>query len=288
MLGYDLLRDVALEAGRRLEIGECVFFLTREDLFDALRVGFAPHHLIEQRIKAHKAEERLTVPRVMDGSTIDALGNPPEVKSAGGYKAFALSSGNAVGAARIRRSPTEAGDLGSGYILVCPSTDPSWTPLFVNAAGLVLECGGALSHGAVVAREMGLPAVVLPDATRLFAEGEEIRVDGRLGHVARMAEESTAILAPVDVDSSDTHIAHDRLPPPPGPKDHRAAKWRNVLGFGWLLFILRRRSHIAGMDGFISRRFLFSRYLSLADRAGAAWKAGGGGNRRRGDCPPPH
>ena len=63
---------------------------------------------------------------------------------------------------RILKSPTERGgeEMGKGYILVCPSTDPSWTPLFVNAAGLILECGGTLSHGAVVAREMGLPAVV--------------------------------------------------------------------------------------------------------------------------------
>ena len=56
MMGYDLLRDVALEAGRRLDIGEDIFYLTREDIFDALRVGFAPHHLIEQRKLTYKAE----------------------------------------------------------------------------------------------------------------------------------------------------------------------------------------------------------------------------------------
>ena len=188
MLGYDLLRDIALEAGRRLEIGEDVFYLTREDLFDSLRVGFAPLHLIQQRKSAYQAEAQLTLPRVIDEKTIDAVGEVPEVKTVGGYKAFAVSSGQAAGPARVRHSPTDAGDLGRGYILVCPSTDPSWTPLFVNAAGLVLECGGTLSHGAVVAREMGLPAVVLPDATRMFRDGEEIRVDGRSGSVTRAAE----------------------------------------------------------------------------------------------------
>ena len=93
---------------------------------------------------------------------------------------MAVSAGESHGPARILRCPEEAGDLGRGYILVCPSTDPSWTPLFVNAAGLVLECGGTLSHGAVVAREMGLPAVVLPEATKLFREGEEIEYRGDL------------------------------------------------------------------------------------------------------------
>ena len=85
-------------------------------------------------------------------------------------------------------SPTEAGELAPGYILVCPGTDPSWTPLFAEAAGLVLERGGMLSHGSVVAREMGLPAIVLPDAMCLFHDGEEICVNGNGGWVGRKAE----------------------------------------------------------------------------------------------------
>ena len=184
MLGYDLLRDLAREAGRRLDIGDDVFYLTRDEVFDSLRVGFAPYHLIEQRKIAYRAESRLTLPRVIDAQAIDTLGETPAVKpNADGHKALAVSTGEATGPARIVRSPAEAGDLGRGYILVCPSTDPSWTPLFVNAAGLVLECGGTLSHGAVVAREMGLPAVVLPEATSLFHEGEELHVDGSRGWV---------------------------------------------------------------------------------------------------------
>jgi pyruvate,water dikinase len=237
MLGYDLLRDLALEAGRRLEVGEDIFYLTREDIFDAVRVGFAPHHLIEQRKKTYRAEARLTLPRVIDEEAIDTLGDPPDVKTAGGYKAFPVSSGEAAGPARIRRSPTEAGELGSGYILVCPSTDPSWTPLFVNAAGLVLECGGTLSHGAVVAREMGLPAVVLPEATRMFAEGEEIRVDGRRGAVGRVAEETSAVAPEKTVDPEDVHIAHAMIPPPEGRKDRSAAKIRNITAIIWAVYL---------------------------------------------------
>ena len=62
-------------------------------------------------------------------------------------------------------------DLPDGYVLVCPSTDPGWTPLFVNARGLIVERGGVLSHGAIVARDFGIPAVACPDATRLLKTG---------------------------------------------------------------------------------------------------------------------
>jgi pyruvate,water dikinase len=71
-----------------------------------------------------------------------------------------------------------------GYILVCPSTDPAWVPLFVQAKGLVMETGGVLSHGAIVAREFGLPAVAgLPDVTRKLKTGQTVRVDGGKGTV---------------------------------------------------------------------------------------------------------
>ena len=68
-------------------------------------------------------------------------------------------------------------------MLVCPTTDPSWTPLFVHAAGLVVERGGMLSHGAIVARDFGIPAVVLPGATKTIPEGSTVRIDGNKGRV---------------------------------------------------------------------------------------------------------
>ena len=71
------------------------------------------------------------------------------------------------------------------YILVCPSTDPAWTPLFLHAAGLVMERGGLLSHGAVVAREYGVPAVVnIPNATQKIADGQTLQIDGSQGTVS--------------------------------------------------------------------------------------------------------
>jgi pyruvate,water dikinase len=107
-----------------------------------------------------------------------------EARPTGGVLAGAgVASGSGSGTARVVRSPSEAGDLGTGYVLVCPSTDPGWTPLFVGAAGLVCERGGMLSHGAIVARDFGIPAVVLRDATLLIRDGSRVRVDGSRGRV---------------------------------------------------------------------------------------------------------
>ncbi|HVT90234.1 MAG TPA: PEP/pyruvate-binding domain-containing protein [Tepidisphaeraceae bacterium] len=238
MLGYDLLRDVALEAGRRLEIGQDVFFLTREELFDSLRVGYAPLHIIEKRKAIDKSEARLTLPRVIDCNSIDTLGEPSLMQAnCDAHRAFAVSSGSASGQARVLHSPGEARELGKGYILVCPSTDPSWTPLFASAAGLVLECGGALSHGAVVAREMGLPAVVLPDATRLFRDGEQIHVDGHRGWAAKAQPAGAEVLKLDSIDPDNMSIEHKLLPPPVGSKERQAATIRNRLALLWTVYL---------------------------------------------------
>src|SRR5205085_12055045 len=93
------------------------------------------------------------------------------------------SGGVAEGGARVILEPAGA-RLSPGEILVAPSTDPGWTPLFLTAAGLVMEMGGAMSHGAVVAREYGIPAVVgVPAATERIADGQQITVDGSAGTV---------------------------------------------------------------------------------------------------------
>lgn len=79
--------------------------------------------------------------------------------------------------------PNEVTDLGNDPILICPSTDPGWTPLFVHAKGLIVERGGVLSHGAIVARDFGIPAVVLEGATRRISEGAWIELDADRGLV---------------------------------------------------------------------------------------------------------
>ena len=94
-----------------------------------------------------------------------------------------------VGTARVVFNPSEAGGLGDDAILVCPSTDPSWTALFTIIKGLVVERGGVLSHGAITARDFSIPAVALPDATRLIKDGAKIRVDGDRGIITVIEEE---------------------------------------------------------------------------------------------------
>jgi pyruvate,water dikinase len=98
-----------------------------------------------------------------------------------------VSRGVVVGRARVARTIAEAEGIEPGEILVVAYTDVGWAPYFVHAAGLLTEIGGTLSHGAVVAREYGLPAVVnLPGITRRFRTGDLLRLDGTTGEVRRL------------------------------------------------------------------------------------------------------
>jgi pyruvate,water dikinase len=99
-----------------------------------------------------------------------------------------VSVGIVEGRARIVTNLSEA-KLAKGDILVAPFTDPGWTPLFSLAAGLVTEAGGLMTHGAVVAREYGIPAVVGVDgATQKIKDGQFIRIDGRTGSISLLKE----------------------------------------------------------------------------------------------------
>jgi len=236
MLGYDLLRDMLLDAGRRLDIGDGVFLLDIEELHDALVSGIAPLHLIEKRRELRMAQKRLALPDVITEADLGSLGEAPAVADGDRLDAFVLSGGTCSGPARIVYSPQGAGDLGTGYVLVCPSTDPSWTPLFVGACGVVLERGGTLSHGAVVAREMNLPAVVLSGATRLLDDGEEITIDGQQGAVLRCSASQTA--PPAAPGPDDTRVAPGRTPPVPGRAERRGALIRNAFLALWTVFFL--------------------------------------------------
>ena len=117
-------------------------------------------------------------------------GTEPEAASAGSeapdgsLAGTPASAGRVTGTARVIIDPVGA-HLQPGEILVAPSTDPGWTPLFLTAGGLVMEMGGANSHGAVVAREYGIPAVVgVPGATARIVTGQKITVDGSAGTVS--------------------------------------------------------------------------------------------------------
>jgi pyruvate,water dikinase len=167
-----------LVAAGRLDRAEDVFFLDLRNLQ-------APHDLRAQAAAnraAYEAERsRRAVPRVLvsTGETFYTA----STATPGGMTGTAASAGVYEGRARVMFDPREA-HLEPGEVLVAPSTDPAWTPLFLTAGALVMELGGIMSHGSVVAREYGIPAVVgVAGATQQLQNGQRVRVDGDNGQV---------------------------------------------------------------------------------------------------------
>jgi pyruvate,water dikinase len=185
MMGVALLRAAIQEIAGRWGIGRDVYFLHRPELaeFPAARARLMEE--VGRRKMRWRALQRLALPEVVTSDDLEAIGRePPPVPAGDGvFSGTGVATGVGTGAAQVVRTPADVGVLGTGYVLVCPSTDPGWTPLFVHAAGLVVERGGMLSHGAIVARDFGIPAVVLPDAIRLIPDGAQVRVDGSRGSV---------------------------------------------------------------------------------------------------------
>lgn len=163
---------------------EEIFFLRFEELQDVVRGHRVDGQLIRRRQDEFRAYQALTPPRVFtaDGEVITGAYRRDDLP-AGALAGLPVSGGTVEGRARVILDMAEA-DLEPGDILVTAYTDPSWTPLFVAIAGLVTEVGGLMTHGAVVAREYGLPAVVgVEHATRLIRDGQRIRVHGTDGYV---------------------------------------------------------------------------------------------------------
>ena len=163
---------------------EDIYYLAFEELRDVVRAKEVDYQLISKRKEQHRAYEKLTPPRVItsDGEII-AGEYKRENLPAGAMVGLAVSSGVIEGRARVILNLEDA-VLEKGDILVTCFTDPSWTPLFVSIQGLVTEVGGLMTHGAVIAREYGLPAVVgVENATKLIKDGQRIRVHGTEGYV---------------------------------------------------------------------------------------------------------
>jgi len=149
-----------------------------------VRTDHVDDELLRQRKDAFASYQALTPPRVLssDGEALTGAYRRDDLP-AGALVGLAVSAGTVEGRARIIRDVAQA-DLQPGDILVTTSTDPSWAPLFVAVEGLVTEVGGLMTHGAVVAREYGLPAVVgVQHATELIRDGQRIRVHGTDGYV---------------------------------------------------------------------------------------------------------
>lgn len=181
--------DVFTEAGEQLvrneqlERADDVWFLRKDELVGALN-GETITVDIDARRAAFERYKGMDAPPVLtsEGEAPSAQIQRDDAPE-GALVGSPVSGGVVEGPARVVHDPTEE-TIESGEILIAPSADPGWTPLFLNAAGMVVEVGGRMSHGALVAREYGLPAVVsVPEATRRIKTGQQVRVDGTNGTV---------------------------------------------------------------------------------------------------------
>ncbi|MFG2476291.1 rifamycin-inactivating phosphotransferase [Streptomyces fagopyri] len=182
-------RALLEEAERLVRAGvlpekEDIFYLTFQEFHAVARSHQVDGRLVQRRKDAFRSYHALTPPRVLtsDGEALSGAYRRDDV-TAGALVGLPVSAGTVEGRARVVLDMAEA-DLEAGDILVTTFTDPSWSPLFVAVAGLVTEVGGLMTHGAVIAREYGLPAVVgVEGATRLIRDGQRIRVHGTDGYV---------------------------------------------------------------------------------------------------------
>jgi pyruvate,water dikinase len=202
---YSRLRRIALAIGARLlEEGRLqqqddVFFLTADEI-DALLSGHAmfPDHvraLVDMRRRGHAELSAMTPPdsmRLARGEYL-RMGEPAPEREAGGTTAslsgVGACSGRITGRAVVLTDVTESDRIARGDVLITRQTDPGWGPIFPLISGLVIERGGMLSHGAILAREFGIPSVVgVKDATRLVPDGGLVTVDGDRGFVDLLPE----------------------------------------------------------------------------------------------------
>lgn len=177
------------EAEQLIEAGvihekEDIYYLTFEELHEVVRTHKLDYQIISTRKDEYTLYEKLSPPRVITSDGEIVTGEyKRENLPAGAIVGLPVSSGVIEGRARVILNMEDA-DLEDGDILVTSFTDPSWTPLFVSIKGLVTEVGGLMTHGAVIAREYGLPAVVgVENAAKLIKDGQRIRVHGTEGYI---------------------------------------------------------------------------------------------------------
>jgi len=175
--------ELLVEAGVIRE-KEDIYYLSFEELRGVISANQVEHAMIDRRKGEYRSYEKLTPPRVMtsDGEILSGRYKEEDLP-VGAIPGLPVSSGIVEGRARVILNIEDA-DLEEGDILVTPFTDPGWTPLFISIKGLVTEVGGRMTHGAVIAREYGLPAVVgIENASKLVKDGQRIRVNGTDGYV---------------------------------------------------------------------------------------------------------
>jgi pyruvate,water dikinase len=189
LLEVEQLRRYLLELGERLTSNryEClnnkndIFFLFShelEEIVQSKKSSSQTKHLIAERKMDYLVKKRIPVPSLIYRDSLQSIGKEPESEATEVLSGTGVSKGKVTGIARIIKHPSQIGRLNYGEILVAPTTDPGWTPVFFIVSALVMNTGNALSHGAVLAREYGLPAVVnVPRATEIIEDGRIITVD---------------------------------------------------------------------------------------------------------------
>jgi pyruvate,water dikinase len=193
-------RRLLLTAGRelaqsgRIRTADDVFFLTLAEARRALS-GADQRQLVQVRRAEYEREfRRRRLPRLLLSDGTGFYGDVLAAAQGEGrtLAGSAASAGVYTGPARVVSDPTGA-RLEPGEVLVAPSTDPGWTPLFMTAGALVMEMGGMMSHGSIVAREYGIPAVVgVPGATTAIQTGQLVTVDGANGVVRLTGDRAAA------------------------------------------------------------------------------------------------
>lgn len=189
MRGYELLRDVLQELARRWKLDGDIYFLTLDELREHSPDRSRWRELAQARREAWQVLQRVALPEVIELTELDKLLELPGVDAgATSFRGVPLSAGTARGPAwRL-----DSGQVGpatgvdpppTGYVLVCQSVDPGMTPWLLGACGLVVQRGGVLSHGALVARQMGIPAVACPEVADSIEAGTTLLVDGDRGLV---------------------------------------------------------------------------------------------------------
>ena len=189
---YEPGRMIYLEIGRRLvergilENQTDIYYCVLSEIFSII-LGYWDGNglavLVAERQTRRKVMETFSPPDlIIDDAPMFA--EPVTCNSGNELTGLGVAAGRASGTAKLIYHPDNGEKLQAGEVLVAPSTDPGWTPLFLRASAIVMETGGFLSHGAIVAREYGIPAVInIPGMMRMVKDRQLITVDGDEGKV---------------------------------------------------------------------------------------------------------
>ncbi len=184
-------REMLLEIGAELQVEgrlghkEDIFMVTLEDLESGEKLQ---EKVRQNRWEYEKETKRASVPRIMT-STGETFYSAPPGEGDDPDKGVPVSPGYSEGNIKVINTPGEAGKLNQGDIMVTAATNPAWTPLFMIIGGLIMETGGPISHGSVVAREYGIPAVVgVKNATTRFQDGQKVRINGETGQLEVLSD----------------------------------------------------------------------------------------------------